>query len=210
MNHERIVLLETIKDLRGNHLPREFEGMLQFEQDLTLLRGATQLALYSALAHGVDMPIGAMVGCGNRLFGGHFANDVRFEQEHMHAEVLAVEEALRNGALPASLTVATTVEPCVPCQDFLAEAGVTRVVFAITRRELEEMGMVHKRESFLERDARLHFPYEIVHIEDPEVGGMNRFILGYTQREADSGIVIVDQEGIRIGLDSIIGTSSRL
>lgn len=76
-----------------------------------------------------------------------------------HAEVVALEAAARDGRDVRRSTAVVTLEPCAhqgrtpPCADRLVEAGVTRVVYAVSDPHAGKGGAVRLREAGVETVA---------------------------------------------------------
>jgi tRNA(adenine34) deaminase len=96
--------------------------------ETTAMRRAIELADEAAL--GGDVPIGAVLVCGDRVF------EARNEKERRpdptaHAEILAIRaaaEALGVWRLP-NATLYVTKEPCAMCAGAIVAARIERVVF---------------------------------------------------------------------------------
>ena len=92
------------------------------------MRRAVDLAALAAAAG--DVPIGAVLVCGDRLFEARNEKELRPDPT-AHAEILAIRaaaEALGVWRLP-SATLYVTKEPCAMCAGAIVAARIERVVF---------------------------------------------------------------------------------
>lgn len=126
--------------------------------DMNFVMG-TMAAAYDAAVYSIgrnlrtpgikpDTPVGAAIGDPDGYFYSGFAQDQESGDPKAHAEVMAIrsiremEEAMEIEIPLGGLTLAATVEPCPSCLDELGEAGIKRVVYGTSRRELEAIGFV--------------------------------------------------------------------
>jgi tRNA(adenine34) deaminase len=96
--------------------------------DEVAMRRAIALAEEAALAG--DVPIGAVLVCGERSFEARNEKEIRPDPT-AHAEILAIRaaaEALGVWRLP-SATLYVTKEPCAMCAGAIVAARIERVVF---------------------------------------------------------------------------------
>ena len=81
-----------------------------------------------------ELPIGALIASGSRILA-EAANSVRASGRlTAHAEIIAIEAAQgRAGSrFLSGATLYTSLEPCPMCAFLIREAGITRVVYALT------------------------------------------------------------------------------
>jgi len=99
--------------------------------DRTLMRRCIRCG-ESATSHG-DVPIGALVADGDEVLA-EAGNSIRASGELTgHAELNAIAAARRRrGGMLSGCTLYTTVEPCAMCAFCIREAGLNRVVFALS------------------------------------------------------------------------------
>jgi diaminohydroxyphosphoribosylaminopyrimidine deaminase/5-amino-6-(5-phosphoribosylamino)uracil reductase len=85
-----------------------------------------------------ETPPNPWVGCVLETSGGQIFEGATRPAGGLHAEAMALQAARAQGADPVGATVWVTLEPCChfgrtpPCADALIEAGVKRVVVAVT------------------------------------------------------------------------------
>ena len=102
--------------------------------DLERINRAIQLGA----AVRAETPPNPWVGCVLETADGQVFEGATRPAGGLHAEAVALENARRHGADTAGATVWVTLEPCChygrtpPCADALIEAGVRRVVVAVT------------------------------------------------------------------------------
>lgn len=80
-----------------------------------------------------EVPIGAVVVCGNNLVGrGHNRRETQ-KDPTAHAEIIAIQDAARNlgGWRLINTTLYVTVEPCFMCAGALVLARVKRLVYGV-------------------------------------------------------------------------------
>ena len=126
------------------------------ERDLSLLKGAIQLAL-EARRDG-RQPFGALIvnEHGERVASGR-NNAVRPQGDPtQHAETLACSEAAKklNEAELARCTLYTSTEPCAMCAGAIYWSGVGRVVFGLSERRLLELTGSHAANPTLDLPCR--------------------------------------------------------
>jgi pyrimidine deaminase RibD-like protein len=168
-------------------------------RDRALLWRATTLAIESAFRFGKDFPVGAVAAKGNEIIGRHFASDKRHGFRELHAERMAVLDAIADSILGEEPdTVIVTLEPCNMCQDFLATIpGVKRVGFGTWRSEVAERELVKPRdENIMSRALRVGLPFEVVHIDDKQLQTAGAVILDNMHRDPQTEEVVVDQESL--------------
>lgn len=197
MKLERALPSTIIQAVRNQHFDlRERDGVLLLERDIALLARATERAYVSAFQYSQDFPIGAVAARDNLIHGAYAAADVRYDSSfHLHAEIMALADAKINGA-PELDTLAVTVEPCGTCIENLKHAGIYRVVFAIPRYRLSELGLVNARDGIFSRDEESPLPFEIVQIGDPEITELNMILFRNMKRDLSTGLVSYDLETI--------------
>jgi tRNA(adenine34) deaminase len=96
--------------------------------DAVRMRRAVELAGEAALAG--DVPIGALLVCGERTFEARNEKETRPDPT-AHAEILAIRtaaEALGVWRLP-NATLYVTKEPCAMCAGAIVAARIERLVF---------------------------------------------------------------------------------
>ncbi|HSU98377.1 MAG TPA: tRNA adenosine(34) deaminase TadA [Gemmatimonadaceae bacterium] len=97
--------------------------------DVEYLRQALELAREAAAAG--EVPVGAVVVCGDEVVGRGANRTLRDNDPTAHAEMLAIREASR--ALGSwrleGCTLYVTLEPCAMCAGAIVLARVDRVVF---------------------------------------------------------------------------------
>lgn len=171
-------------------------------RDRALLHRTTNLAIESAFTYGIDLPVGAVAALRDEIVGRHFAGDRRLGYDQMHAEYMASMDTIVGMGSACMDTIVVNVEPCNNCQDYLATLpSLTRVGFGLSRQQVADLGLVRPhRETIFERAARKHLPFEVVHIDDPELQDTNKIILAHTKRDPATGFVRVDREGLHYAL----------
>jgi len=103
------------------------------EQAMTLALEQAKLAAKSG-----ELPYGAaVIGPGGDVVGA--AHDAVFSTHDLtaHAEILAVRQATKSQGWLAGASLVATVEPCAMCFSAAWTAGVTRLVFGLSMRELK-------------------------------------------------------------------------
>lgn len=159
---------------------------------------AINLAEYSALNNGKDIPIGAVALLGAAIAGEGYAMDGTSGIKHMHAEVVSLKKAQYSPD-----TVVTTMEPCEQCQDYMAEIeSIKTVVYVTPRTELSDRLLVNPRPSIDERIARYELPYRVVRLSSPTLIQRALEPLDFTTRDLLSGVTDVDSEGFRMYRES--------
>jgi pyrimidine deaminase RibD-like protein len=163
-------------------------------RDAALVFRATNLAIESAFTYAQDFPCGAVVAAGNWIVGQSFASDRRHGFAPAHAEFMAVGSAKTGMVVIEPDTIAVTLEPCGDCQDFIAtQPSIKRVVFGLGRTAASSRGLVKpKNETIFERARRVGLPYEIVHVDDPQLQRAGEIILDSTARNTQTGEVSID------------------
>ena len=111
-----------------------------------------------------------------------------------------MEAQLHQSPHPDTLTV--TVEPCGPCIQYICDSGVKRIVFAIPRRTLSDLGLVNVRDGIFTRDNKERLPLEIIQICDPEITRLNELLFQNTQRNRETGTTNLNLDRIRQFLNS--------
>jgi pyrimidine deaminase RibD-like protein len=165
---------------------------------------ATELAIESALSHGVDFPVGATAvsTATNEIVGRSLASDNRLGIRHLHAEAMALNDAdlqTRNGTAADPDLLVVTLEPCNDCQNFIARQApsIRTVAFGLSRAAASDRGLVNPgKETIFERVAREKPPFTVVQIEEPQLIKMGEIILNHTRRDPDSGVVTIDKLGL--------------
>lgn len=187
----------VITPVRKNHpITRERDEVLLLERDIALLARATERAFVSAFQYSRDFPIGAVAARDNLVYGAYAAADVRYNSSfHLHAEIMALADAKLHSA-PELDTLAVTVEPCGTCIEELKNSGIHRVVFAVPRYRLSELGLVNEREGIFSRDGESTLPFEIVQIGDPEITELNMILFRNMKRDLSTGLVSYDLETV--------------
>lgn len=119
-------------------------------QDIVFMSTAVRAGLISLTRHydgdpnAQDLAIGAAVcdPTSGQVYGLGFAQDQETGNRLLHAEVAAMLDARQRGVGLGSLMLATTVEPCPSCLDEIDKAGIPRVLYGVSRFQLEQMGIV--------------------------------------------------------------------
>ncbi len=78
-----------------------------------------------------DVPVGAVVVCGDRVVGRGFNRREELQNPLSHAEILAIEEAaktLQKWRL-TECEIYVTLEPCIMCVGAILQARLQRLVF---------------------------------------------------------------------------------
>ena len=99
------------------------------ESDIEYLRQALELAREAAAAG--EVPVGAVVVCGDEIVGRGANRTLRDNDATAHAEMVAIREAssvLGSWRLEGC-TLYVTLEPCAMCAGAIVLARVDRVVF---------------------------------------------------------------------------------
>lgn len=174
-------------------------------RDRALIHRATNIAIESAFRFGKDLPVGAVAASGNLIIGRYYASDKRNNFAWMHAEQMAVTDALMSSRGYQTDTIAVTIEPCDNCQDFLATVpGLRRVVFGLSRQQVADLGRVKPHaENIQQRALRLGLPYQVVQVDDPALQEVNEVILLHAQRDTHTGEVAIDRAGLHEALVAI-------
>ena len=148
------------------------------------LKRALGQAVESVWLHGADMPVGAIALHEERIVGVGYASDRRLNDPLLHAEAVAIFDA---SSEPID-TVITTLEPCVQCQDFIADQpGIKQVAYGLPRLEASNRGLIrHHDETAGERAERMQLPFEIVRLDDPSLRAIGRSILDSVSRNPDT------------------------
>lgn len=106
-----------------------------------------------------EVPIGAVVVCGDDLIGrGHNA-PIMLNDPTAHAEIVALRDAAQrvgNYRLPDT-TLYVTVEPCLMCMGALLYARVKRLVFGCFDAKAGAAGSLYD----VSRDPRLNHQIEV-------------------------------------------------
>lgn len=175
---------------------------LERTRDAALLWRATTLAIESAFSHGQDLPVGAVAAHRDAIVGRSYASDKRHRYAQMHAEYMAVMDAMANSRNFGPDTLAVTLEPCDNCQDFIAtQPTIRRVVFGLTRRDAADRGLVKSHdETIFQRALRVGLPYQVMQVDDEALQLAGGVILEHTQRHVASGAVQIDKTGLQAAL----------
>ncbi|MDB5166971.1 MAG: Cytidine and deoxycytidylate deaminase zinc-binding region [Candidatus Saccharibacteria bacterium] len=159
---------------------------------------AIDLAEYSAINNGKDIPVGAIALFGAAIAGSGYAMDGESGIQHMHAEIVSLEQAMHTPD-----TVVTTMEPCEQCQDRMAEIeSIKTVAYVTPRTELSDRLLVNPRPSINERIARYELPYRVIRLSNPALLQRALEPLEFTSRDLLTGTTDVDSEGFRIYRDA--------
>jgi tRNA(adenine34) deaminase len=78
-----------------------------------------------------EVPVGAVVVCGNKIIGRGWNRNIAASDPSAHAEILALREAganLGNHRL-SECDLFVTIEPCAMCAGALVHARIKRLVF---------------------------------------------------------------------------------
>lgn len=73
----------------------------------------------------------------------------------VHAEANAVAFAARNGVALDGATLYTTVAPCLACAMLIVNAGITRVVYAVSYRDAGGVGLLQSADVTVQSADRL-------------------------------------------------------
>jgi len=106
-----------------------------------------QLALCAAQQAESDgeVPIGAVVVCGERIIGSGYNAPISAHDPTAHAEIVALRVAAAHEAnyrLPGA-TMYVTVEPCLMCVGAMLHARLQRIVFGCPEPKLGALGSVY-------------------------------------------------------------------
>jgi pyrimidine deaminase RibD-like protein len=155
----------------------------------------------SAKENGHDIPVGAVAEYGAAIVGQGYAMDKKNngDHDHLHAEIVAIEQAQREyGVSPT--TIVSTVEACVSCQERLKELeGLKLFGFILPRNVLSGRGLVNPRTSMIETAQNGEFDFEVVQIKNPRLFAQALApIYRTTVQRLDDGtpIVSIDQAGV--------------
>lgn len=99
------------------------------ERDVKYMMECIELAEKAAKED--EVPVGAIVVCGDRIVGRGYNRRESDRCATHHAEILAIEEAcatLGGWRLP-NCTLYVTLEPCIMCSGAIVNARIDRVVF---------------------------------------------------------------------------------
>ena len=170
-----------------------------------LFEGAAKVAIeqaeLSAVENGLDIPVGAVALFGASIIGQGYASDGVSGIKHMHAEMVALEQALGDRNAPPT-TMVSTMEPCEDCQDALAKVkSIKQVVFVTPRSALSRLHLVKDRMSIEERVARQRHPYRVIQLGNQELAQRALEPLKNTTRDLETGITKVNSAGFRAHID---------
>lgn len=119
-----------LKVLSSNIVIIHSVGMIDF--DKFFMQEALKLA---KIAYEEDeVPIGAVVACGNKIIGKGYNQVEKLNDPTAHAEILAITAACNflGSKYLDKCTIYVTLEPCMMCTGALREAQVQRLVYAAT------------------------------------------------------------------------------
>ena len=112
------------------------------QQDIDHMRAALEEARRAADAG--EIPVGAVVVMGGDVIGHGRNRSIVDNDPSAHAEIVALRSAAEsrgNYRLPGA-TLYVTLEPCVMCAGAIAQARVSRVVFAAYDEKAGALGSV--------------------------------------------------------------------
>jgi tRNA(Arg) A34 adenosine deaminase TadA len=157
------------------------------------LRMATNLAIECAFKNGTDVPIGAVALRGGEIIGTGSASDRQLRQKHLHAEAMALYDTFTKPDSDEPMTMVVSAEPCRSCQDFMADNGVSRIVFGLSRLDLVELDIVKPHgESIFDRTMRLGMPFDIEQLEDPYLRGIGLTVMESVWRDKQTEEVSIN------------------
>lgn len=110
--------------------------------DVVMMREALRLASI-AQAQG-EVPVGAVVACGETILGRGWNAPISTQDPTAHAEVMALRDAarcIRNYRLPGC-TLYVTLEPCAMCAGAIIHARIARVVFGTWDKKTGACGSI--------------------------------------------------------------------
>jgi tRNA(adenine34) deaminase len=125
----------------------------QLEQDEFWMRRAMELASRAETLG--EVPVGAVIVCGDEIIGEGFNQPISSSDPSAHAEIVAIRAAaqtINNYRLVGS-TLYVTLEPCTMCVGALIHARITRLVFGTTE---PKAGAVVSRSQLLNADYFNH------------------------------------------------------
>jgi tRNA(adenine34) deaminase len=109
-------------------------GPLDERDDQAATLAIKQAKLAASLG---ELPYGAVVvGSEGEILGAAHDEVVSSHDLTAHAEILAVRQATSSHGWLAGATLVATVEPCAMCFSAAWTAGVTRLAFGLSMREL--------------------------------------------------------------------------
>lgn len=148
---------------------------------------ATRTAIEGATDLGGQLPLGAVVASQDNVLAFRDpAAGFATERDLSHVEFLAYMEAVRtsvtgmvSGETPISM--ATNIEPCADCLDFVAESGIQEVIYCLDYAELVNRGFANAQsETLTQRVQRNGLPFNVVRNRSPLLVAQNRLLLDHT------------------------------
>lgn len=131
------------------------------KNDAIWMQHCERLAQQAAMAG--NTPVGAVVVIGGKIAGKAAEEAPRGERRFAHAELLAIEAAIRavGNRLLEGATLYSTSEPCILCGFAIRESWIMRVVIG---RPVGDIGSVRSRFPILAADwvGRWGRPPEVV------------------------------------------------
>lgn len=194
MTTESLLSPEELIQIESTFDATFHQRVLEFQRARKLIFLATNMALKSAFGVGLDMPVGAVASFENVVTGKGMASDNLTGQRTDHAERIAIINSREYTEAPDGVqpnTIGVTMEPCPMCQDFIAEnRNIKTVVFAMTRRDAEQRGLVRRHpEDIFGRAERVGLPFNIMHLTDPRLTIANEYLLDFTRRNHKTGSI---------------------
>jgi len=107
-----------------------------------------------------EVPIGAIIVCGDVVAGRGFNQPISSNDPTAHAEVVALREAARHqqNYRLADATLYCTVEPCVMCAGAIVHARVARLVFGTPDPKAGAAGSIYN----VLTDPRLNHQVDVI------------------------------------------------
>lgn len=148
-----------------------------------------------------DLPIGAALWLpGQKIISQGYAVDRQTGDPAAHAEVMAIRSAEEVTGDTKGASLFSTVEPCPNCMHAIDEAGIALVGYALSRKDLEDLGIVkphdqdaHDLHEYGAEDGRMNFRLVQISTTPIRAAFLEPFHAVYRSGEA----VFADEETLR-------------
>lgn len=160
---------------------------------------ATRAAIEGALAHGVDLPVGAATSKGSTFLGANYAQDNLLQDIDAHAEYMAIQAAREQSPNVEPDTIAVTFEPCNACQDYFSTLpNLRHIIYLLPTIAVSSRSLVRpKDENILQRLKDTPRSYDITQIDNPDLRAIGELLLDVTTRNTITGVTTVDTVTLR-------------